>query len=134
MRTHPVTGYNSLNPNSGFVDRIKGLNRHGSDKLLELLSTHVHTAIDYSVRSRWEKHSVALWDNRATTHCAAHDCALLNRHGYRVTISKIPVHREDSQRRREVEKALRTRLHLPAVYNDNLRNGFYPNEELKTIP
>lgn len=46
VRTHPVTGYKSLNLNSGFVTRIEGLNRYESDKLLELLFTHIHTATE----------------------------------------------------------------------------------------
>jgi len=64
VTTHPVTGYKLLNLNSGFVTRIDGLKRYESDKLLELLFTHIHTAQDHLVRWRWEKNSVALWDNR----------------------------------------------------------------------
>jgi len=64
VTTHPVTGYKVLNLNSGFVDRIDGLNRYESDKLLELLFTHIHTSQDNLVRFRWEKNSAALWDNR----------------------------------------------------------------------
>ncbi|KAH8697003.1 hypothetical protein BGW36DRAFT_358819 [Talaromyces proteolyticus] len=129
VRTHPVTGYKSLNLNSGFVDRIDGLNRYESDKILELLFTHIHTAIDHSVRWRWEKNSVALWDNRATTHRATHDYAPIHRHGVRVTIiGEIPVLKKDSRARREVEKELRNQPNLPAVYNENLRKGKYLTE------
>jgi sulfonate dioxygenase len=64
VTTHPVTGYKVLNLSSGFVTRLDGLKRYESDKLLELLFTHIHTAQDHMVRFRWEKNSVALWDNR----------------------------------------------------------------------
>ncbi|KAL1869975.1 hypothetical protein VTK73DRAFT_2896 [Phialemonium thermophilum] len=129
VRTHPVTGYKSLNLNSGFVTRIDGLNRYESDKLLELLYTHIHTATDHQVRWRWEKNSVALWDNRHVTHRATHDYAPLHRHGVRVTIAgEVPVFKAGSRSRREAERELRNKPGLPAVYNENLRKGIYPAE------
>jgi len=126
VRTHPVTGYKSLNLNSGFVTRIEGLNRYESDKLLELLFTHIHTATDHTVRWRWEPNSCALWDNRATTHRATHDYAPLHRHGIRVTIiGEIPKLNPKSRSRKEVEAELRNVKDLPAIYNENLRKGQY---------
>ncbi|OKL63720.1 hypothetical protein UA08_00826 [Talaromyces atroroseus] len=124
VRTHPVTGYKSLNLNSGFVTRIDGLNRYESDKLLELLFTHIHTATDHTVRWRWEKNSCALWDNRCATHRATHDYAPLHRSGVRVTIvGEVPVFKEGSRSRKDVERELRNSRNVSAVYNENLRRG-----------
>ncbi|KAL4965254.1 TauD/TfdA dioxygenase family protein [Aspergillus stella-maris] len=126
VTTHPVTGYKVLNLNSGFVTRLDGLKRYESDKLLELLFTHIHTAQDHMVRFRWEKNSVAFWDNRATTHRATHDYAPLNRHGVRVTIKgQIPRQVAGSLSRKEaVVKALKEG-NAYAVHDDNTRKGDY---------
>ncbi|KAI9036937.1 TauD/TfdA dioxygenase family protein [Aspergillus affinis] len=126
VTTHPVTGYKVLNLNSGFVTRIDGLKRYESDKILELLFTHIHTAQDHTVRFRWEKNSVALWDNRTTTHRATHDYAPLHRHGVRVTIKgQIPRHVPESEsRKKAVVKALKEGK-VYAVHDENTRKGNY---------
>ncbi|KAL2444832.1 Alpha-ketoglutarate-dependent taurine dioxygenase [Exophiala dermatitidis] len=131
VRTHPVTGYQVLNLNSGFVDRIDGLNRYESDKLLELLFTHIHTAQDHTVRFKWEKNSAALWDNRAVTHRATHDYAPLRRKGTRVTIKgQIPQHSPEGITRREgVIRALEAGK-VSAVHDANTRNGDYKSRGL----
>ncbi|KAK5311285.1 hypothetical protein LTR93_011778 [Exophiala xenobiotica] len=126
VATHPVTGYKVLNLNSGFVRRIEGLKRYESDKVLELLYTHIHTAQDHLVRFRWEKNSVAFWDNRAVTHRATHDYAPLNRRGARVTIKgQVPTQKPGGVSRREaVIKDLKEgKVNTP--HNANLREGNY---------
>ena len=72
VRTHPETGRKLLYVNRFFVDHIEGLERAESDRLIDQLSRQAEV-VEYQCRFRWEPHSVAFWDNRATQHYAASD-------------------------------------------------------------
>ena len=85
VRTHPVTGRKSLFVNRGFTTRLEGLARHESDALLEMLLRHTETP-EFQCRFRWQRHSVAFWDNRCALHRATFDYFPNVRHGHRVTI------------------------------------------------
>ncbi len=84
VRTHPVTGLKALNVNPGFVTGFAELKKKESgtvdgtpdctslmlilirfsDKLLEFIEYHIHSADDHYVRWKWAVGSVAMWDNR----------------------------------------------------------------------
>ncbi|CAA2990720.1 Taurine catabolism dioxygenase [Olea europaea subsp. europaea] len=64
VRTHPVTGLKALNLNPGFVTGLAELHKAESDKLLDFVWQHIHSADDYTVRFKWDANSVAMWDNR----------------------------------------------------------------------
>jgi taurine dioxygenase len=85
VRTHPVTGRKALFINRGFTTRIMELRRAESDALLELLLRHAETP-EFQCRFRWQRHSVAFWDNRCALHRATFDYHPAVRHGHRVTI------------------------------------------------
>ncbi|KIX07142.1 uncharacterized protein Z518_05119 [Rhinocladiella mackenziei CBS 650.93] len=68
VRTHPVSGLKALNVNPGFVTGFAELKKKESDKLLEFLDYHIHSADDHYVRWKWAVGSVAMWDNRCTLH------------------------------------------------------------------
>ncbi|ERS96773.1 alpha-ketoglutarate catabolism dioxygenase [Sporothrix schenckii 1099-18] len=90
VRVHPATGQKSLFVNPGFTKRIIGLKNEESDALLQLLFKHITFGQDFQVRVRWEEGTVALWDNRVTTHTAIADYNVHNpqeglRHGVRLT-------------------------------------------------
>ena len=53
-----------------FTTRILELHPEESAVLLDYLFRHVAENHDLQVRFRWEKDSVAIWDNRATFHTA----------------------------------------------------------------
>jgi taurine dioxygenase len=82
VRTHPETGEKVLFVNAfttHFVNFHTPANvRHGLDyapgasQLLEYLLSRVNIP-DYQVRWRWQKNSVAIWDNRCTQHYAVQD-------------------------------------------------------------
>ena len=92
IRTHPITGYKSLFVNKGwvyavyscpltaltcfphlrFTKRIVELHPEESANLLDYLYRHISENHDLQVRFRWEKDSVAIWDNRATFHTATY--------------------------------------------------------------
>ncbi|KAL4784209.1 hypothetical protein BJX76DRAFT_357286 [Aspergillus varians] len=68
VRTHPVTGLKALNVNPGFVTGFAELKKAESDKILDFLAYHIHSADDHYVRWKWAVGSVAMWDNRCTVH------------------------------------------------------------------
>jgi taurine dioxygenase len=85
IRTHPVTGRQALFVNSFFTARINELSRGESDALLAFLFRHIETP-EFSCRFRWQKNSVAFWDNRSAQHHALWDYFPQTRSGTRVTI------------------------------------------------
>lgn len=86
VRTHPVTGLKALFIQPGFTRRIVGLNRHESDALLNLLYDHIAGGYDFHVRFKWTEDTVAVWDNRVTSHVAIFDYLDYGkRHGWRIT-------------------------------------------------
>ena len=86
VRTHPVTKRKGLYVNSAFTTRIMELSRHESQDVLQMLHNHIARGVDFQCRFRWERNSVAFWDNRCTQHHAAWDYFPDVRSGYRVTI------------------------------------------------
>ncbi|KZT35795.1 TauD-domain-containing protein [Sistotremastrum suecicum HHB10207 ss-3] len=85
VRVHPVTGWKSVYVNPGFTRRIIGIPKAESDAVLAFLFRQITENLDFQVRFRWEKNSVAIWDNRVTTHAATFDFFPQKRHALRVT-------------------------------------------------
>jgi taurine dioxygenase len=93
VRVHPVTGAKGLFVNPGFTSHIVDVSAGESKAILDLLYAEI-TQPKYTVRFRWEPGSVAVWDNRATSHLAPTDIEHLDlrRTLHRVTvIGDIPV-------------------------------------------
>ncbi|MDE0941699.1 MAG: TauD/TfdA family dioxygenase [Alphaproteobacteria bacterium] len=86
VRTHPVTGRKGLYVNATFTTRILELSRTESHDILQMLFNHVARGVQFQCRFRWQKNSVAFWDNRSVQHNVAWDYFPNTRHGYRVTI------------------------------------------------
>jgi taurine dioxygenase len=85
VRTHPVTGHQSLYVNRGFTTRIVQLKPNESASLLEMLYRHVETP-EFMCRFQWRPNSMACWDNRAAQHHALFDYFPNKRYGHRVTV------------------------------------------------
>lgn len=85
VRTHATTGRKSLYVNAIFTSHIVGLEREASDELLALLCRQASYP-EYQCRFRWEKDSIAFWDNRQCQHYAASDYWPLRRVMERVTV------------------------------------------------
>jgi taurine dioxygenase len=85
IRTHPETGRKSIYVNIGFTQYIKDMDKAESDALLPILYATAATP-EYQCRFRWEKNSMAFWDNRACQHYAASDYWPHRRVAERVTI------------------------------------------------
>lgn len=86
VTVHPETGRKILFVNEGFTTHIPQLNRGESDALLRFLYDHLAHPL-FQCRFRWEKNSIAFWDNRCTQHHALWDYFPERRHGNRVTIN-----------------------------------------------
>lgn len=72
VRTHPETGRKALYLNPNRMERIDGLQRTESDRLLDELITH-STQARYQYRHVWRQGDIVIWDNRCTMHKANAD-------------------------------------------------------------
>lgn len=72
VRTHPETHRKSLYLNPNRMERIVGLEREESDRLLDELITHA-TQMKYQYRHVWRQGDIVIWDNRCTMHKANAD-------------------------------------------------------------
>lgn len=86
VRTHPVTGRKALFVNSTFTKYLRGVGRKEGRALLDMLQQHVATRPEFHVRFKWERNSIAFWDNRCTQHYAVADYFPRVRRMQRVTI------------------------------------------------
>jgi len=82
---HPVTGKSLLFVNRAFTQQVIGSTKCESDRLLQFLFGHIDSP-NYQVRFRWQKDSVAIWDNRTTQHFAVADYLPGYRRMHRVII------------------------------------------------
>ncbi|KAI9283274.1 hypothetical protein BY458DRAFT_486112 [Sporodiniella umbellata] len=109
VRTHPVTGWKSLYVQPGFTQHIVGFPKKESDAILNFLYDHIVGGVDFQVRFKWEENSVAVWDNRITTHNPIFDYVDdSKRHGWRITpLAERPYFDPNSKSRRHdlAEKA-----------------------------
>ncbi len=72
VRTHPETGRKALYISTRHTIRFKGMTEEESRPLLEFLQAHC-TRPEFTARIRWEKGTVAIWDNRCCQHFAIND-------------------------------------------------------------
>ena len=72
VRTHPETGRKSLYLNPNRMEQVVGLDRAGSDRLLDTLIAHA-TQPRYQYRHVWRQGDIVIWDNRCTMHKANAD-------------------------------------------------------------
>ena len=72
VRVHPVTKRKSLFVNEHFTRRIVELSHDESALLLGYLTRWVSNP-SFTVRYRWSKGTVAMWDNRCTQHFVLND-------------------------------------------------------------
>lgn len=66
IRTNPVTGWNSLWFNPGFVTGIVGVPKLESDSIVRYLTEIITATQEAHVRFQWGQNDVAFWDNRVT--------------------------------------------------------------------
>lgn len=111
IRTNPVTGWKGLFVNQNFTKRLGTRDADGkfvplpeaeSEAILKFLAETVEGNHDLQVRFRWEKDSLAIWDNRSTFHAATSDVDGGLREGTRsVSLGERPYFDPKSRSRRE---------------------------------
>jgi taurine dioxygenase len=86
VRTHPETGRKLLNVNKSYTVGFEGMTEEESKPLLDYLFEHGNRP-EFTCRFRWERGSVAFWDNRAVKHLAIHDAGPYRRVMRRVQLA-----------------------------------------------
>ncbi|MER6538720.1 TauD/TfdA family dioxygenase [Streptomyces sp900105755] len=90
VRVHPLTGERGLFI-GGFAQRIAGLSKDESRRILDLLQAYV-TRPENILRHRWSPNQLVLFDNRITQHYAVDNYDGLPRRLNRVTVAgDVPV-------------------------------------------
>ena len=84
-RTHPVTGRKALYTCDSFTARFEGKTQAESLPMLKKLWAHAITP-EFTCRLRWQKGSLALWDNRCCMHYAHSDYPGFRRHMRRIVV------------------------------------------------
>lgn len=85
VRTHPISGRKSLFVNQAFTLGFDDLNPAESDAVLQFLLRHLENP-EFQMRWRWQKNTVAIWDNRSTQHLAVSDYFPAKRSVRRATV------------------------------------------------
>ena len=85
VRTHGETGRKALYVNGTFTTRFKDMTEEESAPLLHYLLQHA-VRPEFTCRFRWQRDSIAFWDNRCVQHNAINDYHGVRRVMHRVTI------------------------------------------------
>jgi len=85
VRTHVESGKKCLYVHGGFTTRFQDMTEEESAPLLHYLYEHA-VRPEFTCRFRWEKGSIAFWDNRCVQHNAINDYHGQRRVMHRVTI------------------------------------------------
>jgi taurine dioxygenase len=83
--SHPLSARPALYVNGDFTVKFEGWTKAESQPLLDFLYNHARQN-EFTCRFHWQKGSMAIWDNRATHHCAMNDYHGERRLMHRITI------------------------------------------------
>ena len=92
VRTNPETGRKCLFVNASYTVGIEGMTAAESKALLDFLLEHGHRP-EFTFRFRWQKGSIAFWDNRSAKHIALGDTGPFRRLMRRIQVggAGVPV-------------------------------------------
>ena len=88
---HPLSGRPALYVNGEFTVKFEGWSLEESKPLLDYLYAQARQN-ENTCRFSWQQGSIAIWDNRATQHCALNDY-----HGERRLMHRITIDGDDLQ-------------------------------------
>ncbi len=88
--THPGSGRKALYVNPEFTTHIDGWSHEESAALLGYLFQHGANP-HFTCRLSWAEGTLAMWDNRATWHCALNDYPGQRRLMHRITVEGEPL-------------------------------------------
>lgn len=83
--THPDSGRKHLFVNASYTVGFEGMSEAESKPLLDFLLEQGHRP-EFTCRFRWQKGSVAFWDNRSAKHLAVHDAGPHRRYMRRIQV------------------------------------------------
>ncbi len=84
IRTHPETGKKALYINEAHTLKFVGMKNEESSSILNYLFKH-QIKSEFTCRFKWEKGSLAIWDNRCTLHYPINDYQGKRRLMHRIT-------------------------------------------------
>ncbi len=87
---HPGNGRKTLFVNRFFTECVEHLSTGESRALLEFLYRHIEQP-EFCVRLRWRERTLAIWDNRATSHYAVADYFPQRRKMQRASVAGGPL-------------------------------------------
>ncbi len=92
VRTNPETGRKCLFVNASYTVGIEGMTAAEGKALLDFLLEHGHRP-EFTFRFRWQKGSIAFWDNRSAKHIALGDTGPFRRLMRRIQVggAGVPV-------------------------------------------
>lgn len=85
---HPLSGRSALYVNGDFTVKFENWTQEESQPLLDYLYAHARQN-EFTCRFHWQQGSMAIWDNRATHHCALNDYHGERRLMHRITIDGV---------------------------------------------
>ncbi len=85
---HPLSGRSALYVNGDFTVEFEGWAKQESQPLLNYLYTQARQN-EFTCRFKWRTGSMAIWDNRATQHCALNDYHGQFRLMHRITLEGV---------------------------------------------
>ncbi len=91
---HPLSGRPALYVNADFTLKFEGWTQAESKPLLDFLYAHASQP-EFTCRFQWQEGSIAIWDNRATHHCALNDYHGHRRYMHRITLEGVELEAAD---------------------------------------
>lgn len=141
---HPITNELCLFVNSVWTKCFHNLSIRYSDHLMRMLNEWIMRP-EFQVRFKWEKNSVAIWDNLATQHYAVYDYSGNRRRMHRATCNPCRIKlnaRPDASRPAQIESfappammaALRPEIQQsPAPESPRVANALIDEDRLDAL-
>jgi len=102
IRIHEKTKNPCIFVNPGYTSHILNVSEIESDNILKLLYEHM-TKPEFTIRHKWDKNDIVIWDNKCTAHYAVNDYKSEKRKMRRVTIKGKKVYGFNNLKSKKIE-------------------------------